>query len=241
MSAVFVQIEPEEAERIRRNPALAEMLFGEPGGAAASMAAFNKLSGVMQDRVRTMGPQMMAQALSRFDPQMRQMLEQRIGVTAESLSKGDGGNALLKMMEERSARASAMMATAQNRGGKRLDLDKEWHGIHYLLCGKAEPDGTALGEAVLGGEDLGDDDEGFSGYGPARLLSTDKVKEISSALQAPQVDASSRFDAAAMNKLKLYPGFRASDPEGLLEGLRRLRGFYAEAAAAGRAIVTCIV
>jgi len=51
----------------------------------------------------------------------------------------------------------------------------------------------------------------------------------------------SRIAIVLSNKLGLYPGFRSSDLDGLLDALRRLRAFYAEAAANGRAIVTCIV
>jgi hypothetical protein len=203
----------------------------------------SKLGAVMQDRVRTMGPQMMAQALSRFDPKTREALEQRLGTSAASLASGEGGHALLKLMEARRARVAQMIEIAHNPSHNKLSLEKEWHGVHYLLCGSAEPDGSVLGEAVLGGTDLGDDEEGFSGYSPARLLTPEKVTQINGALNRPglEAEASSRFDASAMNKMGIYPGFRASDLEGLLHGLRRLRSFYAESAAAGRAIVTCIV
>jgi hypothetical protein len=44
-----------------------------------------------------------------------------------------------------------------------------------------------------------------------------------------------------MNKLKIYPGFRPSDLDQLMEAIRGLRSFYAEAAEHGRAIVTCIL
>jgi len=242
MSAVFVQVEPEEAARTQADPSLAEAYFSDPSESLAGLAAFDKLGSAMQDRVRTVGPQMMAQALSRFDPRTREMLEQRLGVSAATLAGGEGGNALLKLMQERQARAAKLVGMAKNRKRNTLSLDKEWHGVHYLLCGSAEPTGDLAGQAVLGGDELGEG-EGFSGYGPARLLLAEKVREISGTLNRPQLEAeaSGRFDASAMNKLGIYPGFRASDLAGLIEGIRRLRGFYTQAAASGRAMITCIV
>lgn len=169
MNAVFIQIDAEEAARIQADPSLAEALFESPAEVTASLATFGKLAAGMQERVRSMGPKMMAAQLSQMDPRLREMLEQRLGTTAEALAAGQGGDALLKAMEARSARAAAMMDMAKKRSrNKRLSLDKEWHGAHYLLCGKAEDDGSPLGQAVMGGLELGEG-EGFSGYGPARL------------------------------------------------------------------------
>jgi hypothetical protein len=42
--------------------------------------------------------------------------------------------------------------------------------LHYVLCGEAEPGADLLSQAVLGGAAFGEDDEGFSGYGPARYF-----------------------------------------------------------------------
>jgi hypothetical protein len=47
-----------------------------------------------------------------------------------------------------------------------LDVDKAWHGIHFLLCGQAWESPFPLG-FILGGEEVGDVDVG---YGPARVF-----------------------------------------------------------------------
>jgi hypothetical protein len=69
------------------------------------------------------------------------------------------------------------------------------------------------------------------------------VNKISDALNAPslETEASRRFNAAQMNKLGIYPGFRAGDLDGLMDAIRRLKAFYADAAAGQRAVVICIV
>ena len=48
-----------------------------------------------------------------------------------------------------------------------FSLEKAWHGVHWVLTGTVEPDGSLLGGAVLGGTEIGDD---FSGYGHALSL-----------------------------------------------------------------------
>ncbi|WP_386070432.1 YfbM family protein [Tahibacter sp. UC22_41] len=70
-----------------------------------------------------------------------------------------------------------------------ISLDKAWHAIHYILTGAVGTDGSALGDAVLGGCEIGPS----LGYGSARLLSADRVREIAGALAA--VDFLGRFDA----------------------------------------------
>lgn len=72
-----------------------------------------------------------------------------------------------------------------------LDLDKSWHGIHYLLTGTDWQIGEGAGAAVLGGDELGQD----GGYGPPRLLGPDTVRAIAAALDALDVEAlRARFD-----------------------------------------------
>lgn len=240
MNAVFIQVAPEELARIEANPALAEPLF-QPGF-VSPMAKLGDLSKQMEERIRTAGPQLFGQALAGLDPRLRAQLEQRLGASAQQFASGQGGEALLKMMQQRRERAMEMMQTAKKQRPQ-LSLDKEWHGVHYLLCGEPEPAESLLSQAVLGGKPLGDDDEGFSGYGPARCFSSSEVAQLSEALAQPETEAGAkaRFDPAKMNKLQIYPGFRPHDLEPLLDRLRHLRDFYADAAKSGKGIITCLV
>ena len=43
--------------------------------------------------------------------------------------------------------------------GRGVDLDKAWHGIHFVLTGNEDDDGTPLGAVILGGSDVEEDDE----------------------------------------------------------------------------------
>jgi len=116
-----------------------------------------------------------------------------------------------------------------------MDVDKAWHGIHFLLTG--DPDGgeAPLAWAVLGGEEIGEE----IGYGPARFLTPQQVKQVSEALAALGESAlRERFDAEAMAKAEIYPdGIWVREGEEALEYLvenyRELVVFYAGAAARG--------
>ena len=59
-----------------------------------------------------------------------------------------------------------------------IDVDKAWHGIHYLLAGDTWGGDPPLANVVLGGTAIGDD----VGYGPARYLTADEVRAIGDAL-----------------------------------------------------------
>jgi hypothetical protein len=226
MNATFVQVDPGELSRFVAEPQLAESLFQQDAGVSD---AFGNLAQAMRDRIRTVGPQMLADTAA------------RLGKTPEELAAALGSDDLLKLFEARRTRS----AEGPSASGKRdvLSLDKAWHGVHYVLCGESEPGPTLLSQAVLGGSALGDDDEGFSGYGPARYFTADQVVQLAAQLSAPELEAeaTSRFDAARMEKLGIYPGWNASDADWMMDGFRRLRDFYADAAKKGHAIVTCLV
>src|SRR5262245_31900716 len=76
-----------------------------------------------------------------------------------------------------------------------LDLDKSWHALHFLLAGTEWEPTEGAGEAVLGGEPIGED----VGYGPARLLTADQVHVIADHLRGLDIDAlRARYDANAL-------------------------------------------
>ena len=239
MNAKFVAVETLELARFQANPSSVEGLFHDE---TLIPEAFVKASKTLQDRMRAIDPQMMADSLSKLDPSLQQMLAERLGKTPAELARGLAGDEMLKLIEERRSSLSARKSSTTS-AHPALSLDKAWHGVHYILCGEAEPGATLLSQVVLGGAALGDDDEGFAGYGPARSFTAAQVAEIAGALKRADLEseAAARFDAQQMSDLGIYPGFRPSDAEWVLDGLRRLRDFYSDAAAHGRAVVTCLV
>ncbi|GAB2769679.1 YfbM family protein [Terrabacter koreensis] len=123
-----------------------------------------------------------------------------------------------------------------------LDLDKSWHGIHFLLTGTdwTAGDSGAAGGAILGGRPVGED----NGYGPARLLEPEAVGEVAAALgRVSDADLRARFDAGEMQRLDIYP--QVWDEPGVLDAylmpnVARLRDFYTHAAARGEAVLISV-
>jgi Domain of unknown function (DUF1877) len=235
MNAIFVQVEDAEIARFESDPDSVEALFANqtlPTTGLLNMAA------AMQERLRAIGPETIAAKLSRLPDPLRQQIEGSLARTSAATASGQD---IVKLLQERLARRAGAA------GGRRevLSLDKAWHGVHYLLAGGAEPGPELRSQAVLGGAELGDDPEGFSGYGPARYFRAAQVRELSEELRRPEVEseAAARFDPEKMLQLQIYPGWHAGeqDREWLMDAFQRLRDFYSSAAAQGRAIVTCLV
>jgi hypothetical protein len=116
---------------------------------------------------------------------------------------------------------------------REFDIDKAWHGIYYLLTGISDiekPNVSALGAAILGGTEIGDDE----GYGPLRYLEAKEVKEIAAALESVSVqDFASRYKVEDMNKNDIYPlggEWTEEDKDYLVEHYETLVEFFRIAA-----------
>jgi|SRR5271165_3004905 len=158
---------------------------------------------------------------------------------ARNLSPEEQEKARNEMLKQLSA-AGAGFGISPDQD--RLDLEKSWHVLHYLLTGKAEDAPPPFGNAILGGQEIGDD----LGYGPARFLTPEQVRHVASALASvTKEDLAHRFDLDAMTKAHIYPVHGASADESELELAQEyfelLSRYYAEAAAAGNAMLLYVV
>jgi hypothetical protein len=247
MMGRFVQVSPDRLKQIIDDPSAVEDLFVS-GPAAQAMPKF---IGAMQERLKGRAPQMLAESMKSMPPQLRDMLAQsfkNIGLDPEALARGEGGDNLAKLMTERAQALGLRLpgqpppssAGAQASGkGASISLDKAWHGVHYLLCGKAEPGTGLASQAVMGGTEVGDD----LGYGPARYFEADEVAAIARELSRPNLEAEmmARWDRDQMVQLGIYPGgFEPDDDQWLMKAFRELRQFYVDASTANMCVVTCI-
>lgn len=149
----------------------------------------------------------------------------------EILRRDDG--ALREML------IGAASATAGTPVDTQVDLDKAWHGIHYLLTGSALPDGTLASKVIMGGEDFGP----ILGYGPAQLVRPAEVRAIAQLLEKTTPDSlRKRFDPKEMTREEVYPGV-IWEREGeealrfLLSYYTQLVSFYKHAAERGQAVI----
>jgi hypothetical protein len=113
--------------------------------------------------------------------------------------------------------------------GAGVDLDKAWHDIHYVLTGSEEPDGTPLGDAILGGVGVADGDDDPFEIG--LYLPPDRVRATASALMA--IDEA-RF--AALYARRRMDDDRAWELDHLVPLVEELVSFYVQAAERGRAV-----
>lgn len=125
--------------------------------------------------------------------------------------------------------------------GRQIDLDKAWHGIHFLLTGRADGGDKPANFLLHGGREVGDVDVG---YGPARALTSADTRAAHAMLAARSDDAlRARFDAEAMMGAEIYPEIWDRDPEEddavgyLMENVASLRTFLAKAADEGLGIL----
>ena len=217
MSGRWVEISPELLERIRARPdALAEvrmagMALPVPTGAADALVKL-------------------------LDPARLQAL-------AGQLSADDQA-ALL----EQAASMRTAVAGEPNRDQKPdpegvrscLNLGKAWHGIHFLMCETADEAPVPLGNAVLGGSEVGPDE----GYGPIRFLTPDEVVAVANAIgDLEEAHLRRRLIPEALVDAQVYPGgWDAEDSlEWLMSSFAELREFYARAREGGRAVLLCVV
>jgi hypothetical protein len=125
-------------------------------------------------------------------------------------------------------------------GDTEVDLDKAWHGIHYLLTGSAVPDESLASKVIWGGADIGPN----LGYGPARLLKPDEVKAIAQLLAATTPDnLRKRYKPKEMTNA-VYPDVWEREGEDALkwvvDNYIKLVAFYKRAAERGQAVILAI-
>ena len=248
MMGHFVQVSPDRLKQIIDDPSGVEELFvSEPAA-----QAMPKLIGALKGRLQGRAPQMLAASMAAMPPEIRERLAQslkNLGLDPDALARGEGGDDLEKLMADRlQALGSRLPGQPQASGGggqpsgkgASISLDKAWHGVHYLLCGKLEPGNDLASQAIMGGTEVGED----LGYGPARYFDVDKVAAIARELARPNLEAemTARFDPAQMANLGIYPGqFDAGDDrQWLMDAFHKLRQFYTDASAAKLAVVTCL-
>jgi hypothetical protein len=127
---------------------------------------------------------------------------------------------------------------ADEDGRRTLDVDKAWHGIHFLLTGDAWDGEPPLDFIIGGGESIGDID---LGYGPARAFDSEAVRELARALAPITVEKLfERWDRGAIFEAELYgvdPDDRAGGVEYLGGHFERLKAFVGAAARDGLGLI----
>jgi hypothetical protein len=142
----------------------------------------------------------------------------------------------------RAARLLSDPSTASSlREGNREEtgLDRYWHGVQYLLAGRAKGVRGPLAWFTSGGQKLG-----RTPGGAVRYLSPEQVRQLSTVLAEVEPDdlGDDVYDEAAMDAAGVYPGRwvrsgQTFDPLGTMRELYSyLRAFLARQAEAGNGV-----
>ncbi|MFN0058917.1 MAG: YfbM family protein [Planctomycetota bacterium] len=128
--------------------------------------------------------------------------------------------------------------------GVSTDLDKAWHGIHYLLTATAWEGEPPRNFLVGSGRAVGDIEVG---YGPARAFTAAETLQVRDALRAlSDNDLRARFHPTDMIEKQIYPEIWTRDPEQddtlgyLMEYVQPLRGFFDQTVRDGLGFVVSI-
>jgi hypothetical protein len=126
-----------------------------------------------------------------------------------------------------------------------IDIDKAWHGLHFLFTGtawKGDEPGCFL---LCGGEEIGDED-----VGPARALSPDHVSQFATFLvELSHDELARRYSPPRMTALEIYPDVIWTRPAApgesafdyLFEAFEKLRDFVTATATKREWLIVSVV
>lgn len=121
--------------------------------------------------------------------------------------------------------------SATEAAGALLQLDKAWHGIHFLLTGSAWSGVEPLCFLAVGGEEIGDD----LGYGQPRAWTSRQVAQLADELEGiDSQELRRRFNPSRMALEEIYPQIWDEGDEAfdyLEEHYHEMRSFVRKAAA----------
>lgn len=159
---------------------------------------------------------------------------QEIGLRAMG-NPAEKEKARLEIIRELTAAGAKLPKDGPDEDG--LSLEKSWHSLHYLLTGSAREVDSPLGNAILGGKEIGPD----LGYGPARFLDAAQVSEVSTALNSiSKDDLAQRFDLNTMMAAQIYACADEEELELAQHYFEHVVKYYAEAAKRGDAMLLYI-
>jgi len=116
-----------------------------------------------------------------------------------------------------------------------LRLEKSWHVLHYLLTGTTKEAPPPFGNAIMGGEEIGEERD----YGRVRFLTTPQVREVTAALASvTKEELFRRCDIQVMAAAKVIYACRDESELALaLHYFEQVSRYYADAADRGNAML----
>jgi Domain of unknown function (DUF1877) len=130
---------------------------------------------------------------------------------------------------------------AEADGRERVVLNKAWHAIHFALTGSRLGGEEPLNFLVSEGTPVGEIDVGF---GPARVLTSQQVRQLAAALAPIEpAEVARRIDLGKFDQEVIYPGNWQRDGIGVdyvLTNYRDMRNLIGRLAERGDGLVLYI-
>lgn len=116
-----------------------------------------------------------------------------------------------------------------------LDIDKSWHGIHFILADDVWEGTPPARDVILGGEAIGED----VGYGPARFLSVEEVRNVDNFLSTIEPSyIKEKYNPVELEKNEIYPnGWGEEDYDYLVGYFEDLKKFYEKASNESKMVI----
>ncbi|MGI4760735.1 MAG: YfbM family protein [Janthinobacterium lividum] len=123
-----------------------------------------------------------------------------------------------------------------------LDIEKAWHGLHFMLTGTAWEGVEPVCYLLSGGEQIGNEEEHDVGYGPARGIRASKVQNFANAISViTEQNFANLYDGQKMAALELYPRGWEEEPaemqNWLTSSFNSLQEFVKQAAQKKKALL----
>lgn len=226
MRLAYVSVSPSEIDQLHRDPDFAPtLLMGDlcddfAGLPASAIAGMQQQWQMMQKNLRAAGinlpniPGLSAGGDVERTPGATPNLRL---VNADDLDSADGDGANRPgggTGAGAGGPGSPVNDAAGDSGRVRGELEKAWHGLHYVFTGRVDEAPPPLGFLLSGGSEVGED----LGYGPARVLSPRETIAFRDALAAiSDAEFDRRFDVAALERAGIYPNCWDEDRGDLLD------------------------
>lgn len=122
--------------------------------------------------------------------------------------------------------------------GTVLELDKNWHVLHYLFCRSTEEGEFPAATLLCGGQEIGSVDVG---YGPARALLPDEVEKFYQFLTSLNKESYWQgVTAQALEESEIYGAYQEwgkEDAFSLWEYVEQMKSLIARAVANGEGVI----
>jgi hypothetical protein len=154
-------------------------------------------------------------------------------------------DSLLSFSSEQDTAKEAKFIAALRKVKKdptRVELDKDWHALHFLLSGDPSMESEHLAQEPLHNVVLGGHPTDFEGV---RILEGSCVSEIARTLATISVkELRRRFSARTFNDEEIYPlprpgGWTRRQVEGVFKVFPKLTRFFKDAASAREIVLIC--